>query len=131
MPSVKIAGLTTKGAIGPWSSTEASEQPLDTPSTVPVPAGEWQSTFDPTKYNPVSKSTITLSVVPKREGTFFFRHVNYVVEGTLPGKGRFKVVRRYSDFVWLLECLQKKYPFRLLPILPPKRLAGNVVKLLR
>lgn len=28
--------------------------------------------------------------------------------------------RRYSDFVWLLDCLQKRYPFRLLPSLPPK-----------
>jgi hypothetical protein len=28
--------------------------------------------------------------------------------------------RRYSDFVWLLDCLIRRYPFRLLPSLPPK-----------
>ncbi|KAM0749187.1 hypothetical protein T439DRAFT_290745 [Meredithblackwellia eburnea MCA 4105] len=33
------------------------------------------------------------------------------------------VERRYSDFVWLLECLTRRYPFRLLPLLPPKRVA--------
>lgn len=33
------------------------------------------------------------------------------------------VIRRYSDFVWLHEILLKRYPFRTLPPLPPKRLA--------
>ncbi|KAM0787557.1 hypothetical protein ACM66B_003627 [Microbotryomycetes sp. NB124-2] len=39
------------------------------------------------------------------------------------------VERRYSDFVWLLQCLTKRYPFRLLPNLPPKhlQLGGNHV----
>ncbi|CAO1637292.1 unnamed protein product [Jaminaea pallidilutea] len=32
-------------------------------------------------------------------------------------------VRRYSDFVYLHETLLKRYPFRLVPPLPPKRLA--------
>ncbi|KAL7625982.1 Sorting nexin mvp1 [Parahypoxylon ruwenzoriense] len=36
-----------------------------------------------------------------------------------------KVIRRYSDFVWLLDCLHKRYPFRALPLLPPKRVAVN------
>lgn len=116
----------------------------------------WESSVDPSNYNPLSKNTISVSLVPKREGTLFFRHVNYVVEGILPasiikndtssssttiasstqnlssstttttssGNTRFKVIRRYSDFDWLLESLQRKYPFRLLPILPPKRLSG-------
>ncbi|KAK4056887.1 Sorting nexin mvp1 [Microbotryomycetes sp. JL221] len=39
------------------------------------------------------------------------------------------VERRYSDFVWLLQCLTKRYPFRSLPNLPPKhlQLGGNHV----
>ncbi|CAO1623761.1 unnamed protein product [Parajaminaea phylloscopi] len=36
-----------------------------------------------------------------------------------PGK---TVVRRYSDFVWLNDILIRRYPFRLIPVLPPKRL---------
>lgn len=114
----------------------------------------WQSNINPSNYNPLSKNTISVSLVSKREGAFFFRHVNYIVEGFVPSSllasinpttstsnseslssaqssgfsslstSKFKVVRRYSDFYWLLESLQKKYPFRLLPILPPKRLSG-------
>lgn len=33
------------------------------------------------------------------------------------------VVRRYSDFVWLNDLLLRRYPFRLVPVLPPKRLS--------
>lgn len=103
----------------------------------------WQSPVDPSNYNPLAPNTISVSLVPKREGTLFFRHVNYIVEGDLPnsivgkasgfqssngtsGATHFKVTRRYSDFDWLLEALQKKYPFRLLPNLPPKRLTGMI-----
>ena len=35
------------------------------------------------------------------------------------------VTRRYSDFAWLHGCLERRYPFRLLPALPPKRMAIN------
>lgn len=79
---------------------------------------------DPSTYNPISKDTIGVKIVPEKEGMFMFRHVVYMVEGYLPASNTpLKVVRRYSDFLWLLECLVKIYPFRLLPVLPPKRLA--------
>lgn len=32
------------------------------------------------------------------------------------------VSRRYSEFAFLWDCLVKRYPFRLLPALPPKRI---------
>lgn len=51
-----------------------------------------------------------------------FQHHNYEVSSQRRGS---KVIRRYSDFVWLLDCLQKRYPFRILPLLPPKRMAVN------
>lgn len=65
---------------------------------------------------------IQLSVVPEKEGVFMFRHVNYTLTSV---KRKLSVVRRYSDFVWLLDCLQRRYPFRQIPLLPPKRLAGT------
>lgn len=34
------------------------------------------------------------------------------------------VPRRYSEFVFLWECLTRRYPFRLFPALPPKRIGG-------
>lgn len=67
------------------------------------------------------EETIVVTLMPEKEGMLFFQHHNYEV--TNPRRGS-KVVRRYSDFVWLLDCLHKRYPFRVLPLLPPKRVAG-------
>ena len=52
-----------------------------------------------------------------------FQHNNYEVKSARRGS---TVIRRYSDFVWLLDCLHKRYPFRQLPLLPPKRVAGKL-----
>ncbi|GAA5942060.1 hypothetical protein JCM3775_007387 [Rhodotorula graminis] len=52
------------------------------------------------------------------DGWMVKHHVYQVVQ---PEKGT-SVTRRYSDFVWLLDCLARRYPFRSLPSLPPKRL---------
>lgn len=65
---------------------------------------------------------ITVSLMPEKEGIFLFQHHNYEVTSSRRGS---KVIRRYSDFVWLLDCLHKRYPFRALPLLPPKRVAVN------
>lgn len=35
------------------------------------------------------------------------------------------VQRRYSEFVYLWDCLVRRYPFRLLPALPPKRIGPD------
>lgn len=51
-----------------------------------------------------------------------FQHRNYEV---VSARGSSTVIRRYSDFFWLLDCLNKRYPIRLLPLLPPKRVAVN------
>ena len=64
---------------------------------------------------------ITVTMLPEKEGMFLFQHRNYEVKSIRRSSS---VVRRYSDFVWLLDCLQKRYPFRRLPLLPPKRVQG-------
>ncbi len=68
------------------------------------------------------EENIVVALLPEKEGVFMFQHHNYEVSSTRRGS---KVIRRYSDFVWLLECLHKRYPFRVLPLLPPKRVAVN------
>ncbi|KAK6949771.1 Sorting nexin mvp1 [Daldinia eschscholtzii] len=68
------------------------------------------------------EENITVSLMPEKEGVFLFQHHNYEVTSSRRGS---KVIRRYSDFVWLLDCLHKRYPFRALPLLPPKRVAVN------
>jgi sorting nexin-8 len=65
---------------------------------------------------------VVVALMPEKEGMFLFQHHNYEV--TSPRRNS-KVIRRYSDFVWLLDCLHKRYPFRMLPLLPPKRVAGE------
>lgn len=65
---------------------------------------------------------VTVTLLPEKEGMFMFQHHNYEVKSA---RRNSTVVRRYSDFVWLLDCLHKRYPFRQLPLLPPKRVAGK------
>ncbi|OAV93936.1 hypothetical protein PTTG_08595 [Puccinia triticina 1-1 BBBD Race 1] len=69
-------------------------------------------------FNPLIRDSVSIRL-SSPEG-WLLKHNVYTVEHERKGTS---VPRRYSDFVWLHECLLKRYPFRLLPILPPKRLA--------
>lgn len=56
-------------------------------------------------YDPTSRPSIRINIVPQREGIFMFRHVVYSLEGSFKVSRNadptaFKVIRRYSDFVW-------------------------------
>ncbi|KAI8137121.1 hypothetical protein BJV82DRAFT_525877 [Fennellomyces sp. T-0311] len=64
---------------------------------------------------------IKVTIAPEREG-FIFKHVNYIVESQ---KRSSIVLRRFSDFWWLMEILARRYPFRALPNLPPKKVGGR------
>ena len=70
------------------------------------------------------EENVTVNLLPDKEGIFLFQHRNYEVKSARRASS---VVRRYSDFVWLLDCLHKRYPFRQLPLLPPKRVAGKMI----
>ncbi|VEU21204.1 DEKNAAC102189 [Brettanomyces naardenensis] len=101
------------------------------------------------KFNPLSyrnsddKTLVNVKEIPEKEG-LVFKHINYLVahnlkfpseyylaadnnngkqQTTSKNRGETKVIRRYSDFAWLVEVLWKKYPFRLIPELPPKKFA--------
>ncbi|RGP79231.1 sorting nexin mvp-1 [Fusarium longipes] len=69
-----------------------------------------------------AEENVTATLMPEKEGVFMFQHHNYEISSVRRGS---KVIRRYSDFVWLLDCLHKRYPFRILPLLPPKRVGVN------
>ncbi|BCS19778.1 sorting nexin Mvp1 [Aspergillus puulaauensis] len=72
--------------------------------------------------SPQLKEAVTVTLLQEKEGMFMFQHRNYEVKSARRGS---TVVRRYSDFVWLLDCLHKRYPFRQLPLLPPKRISAD------
>ncbi|PWW79404.1 hypothetical protein C7212DRAFT_275497 [Tuber magnatum] len=74
------------------------------------------------------EEVVTVTVLPEKEGMFMFQHRNYQIASA---RRQSRVVRRYSDFVWLLNCLHKRFPFRQLPLLPPKRLAADAAFLER
>jgi sorting nexin-8 len=69
-----------------------------------------------------AEELVTVNLLEEKEGMFMFQHRNYEVASIRRSS---KVIRRYSDFVWLLDCLHKRYPFRQLPLLPPKRVQIN------
>lgn len=72
-------------------------------------------------FSPVYTSPHPTSVhlLPELGGFLFFRHVLYLIKTPLCAG----VKRRYSDFVSLHDYLLSRYPFRLIPPLPPKRLS--------
>ncbi|PSN58321.1 hypothetical protein C0J52_00167 [Blattella germanica] len=64
--------------------------------------------------------TIEVDLVPEKKG-LFLKHVEYQVASK-----RFSslVRRRYNDFVALHELLLGRFPYRLIPKLPPKKMVG-------
>lgn len=68
------------------------------------------------------EEVVHVIALPEKQGMLLFQYRNYEVSSA---RRNSKVIRRYSDFVWLLDCLHKKYPFRQLPLLPPKRVASK------
>ncbi|CAF2111609.1 unnamed protein product [Rotaria magnacalcarata] len=61
--------------------------------------------------------TIQVDKVPEKKG-IIIRHVEYDITSM---RLRNKVSRRYNDFFVLHELLTSKYPYRIIPILPPKK----------
>lgn len=89
---------------------------------------DWTSKIRKT-YRPLDADIIVVEEIPEREG-LLFKHANYLVKHlvTLPSSSPSEdrtVVRRYSDFLWLREILLKRYPFRMIPELPPKRIGSQ------
>ncbi|KAL1925654.1 uncharacterized protein VTP21DRAFT_537 [Calcarisporiella thermophila] len=85
-----------------------------------VPSGRIARTNEEAFQWYLDMDTVKVNISPEREG-FLFKHVNYIVESQRHGS---TVVRRYSDFWWLMEVLVQRYPFRILPHMPPKKIGG-------
>ncbi|KAK3358493.1 hypothetical protein B0T24DRAFT_540421 [Lasiosphaeria ovina] len=103
----------------PFVAAGAPREPTGNQPPVPAPT---RTIGSGGRTGNVVEETILVTLMPEKEGLFLFQHHNYEVTSSRRAS---KVVRRYSDFVWLLDCLHKRYPFRVLPLLPPKRVAVN------
>jgi sorting nexin-8 len=65
----------------------------------------------------VSLDTLYLRIIPGKKG-LIVKHVEFILESHSHGTS---IQRRYSDFEVLHEFLHAKYPYRLVPRLPPKK----------
>ena len=68
-----------------------------------------------------SLDSIKVELVPEKKG-LILKHVEYEVTSQ-----RFKttVLRRYNDFLALHEMIMMRFPYRILPRLPPKKMLGG------
>ncbi|XP_019758952.1 sorting nexin-8 isoform X1 [Dendroctonus ponderosae] len=64
---------------------------------------------------------IVVQLVPEKKG-LFLKYSEYLVASKRFGS---KVTRRYNDFVALHEVLLNRFPYRLVPSLPPKKIIMN------
>ncbi|XP_036913830.1 sorting nexin-8 isoform X2 [Sturnira hondurensis] len=120
----------------PAAAEPEADEEADAPAAdLPMPqASEW-SDLDPRRMqmpqgNPLllahtlqellARDSVQVELIPEKKG-LFLKHVEYEVSSQ-----RFKssVYRRYNDFVVFHELLLQKFPYRMVPALPPKRMLG-------
>uniref|UniRef100_A0A2K5RY12 PX domain-containing protein n=1 Tax=Cebus imitator TaxID=2715852 RepID=A0A2K5RY12_CEBIM len=68
----------------------------------------------------LARDTVQVELIPEKKG-LFLKHVEYEVSSQL---FKSSVYRRYNDFVVFQEMLLHKFPYRMVPALPPKRMLG-------
>ncbi|KAI8098456.1 uncharacterized protein BX664DRAFT_287943 [Halteromyces radiatus] len=132
-PMIQVNGSTTidSSNIHPSSKADTLESLVTNTTTNNINTGIETSPNSFTESKTITKmdtsdwfnnlDNIKIMVAPEKEG-FIFKHVNYIVESQQRSS---LVLRRYSDFFWLWEVLLKRYPCRLVPHLPPKKISGR------
>ncbi|XP_022102446.1 sorting nexin-8-like isoform X2 [Acanthaster planci] len=68
----------------------------------------------------VALDSVTIDLVPEKKG-LLLKHVEYEVKSEF---FKSSVMRRYSDFDALYDMLISRYPYRMVPRLPPKKMLG-------
>ena len=69
-----------------------------------------------------SLDTVKVELVPEKKG-LIMKHVVYEVTSE---KYKTTVLRRYNDFLALHELVLQRFPYRILPKLPPKKIGGKL-----
>uniref|UniRef100_A0A2K5P6B8 Sorting nexin 8 n=1 Tax=Cercocebus atys TaxID=9531 RepID=A0A2K5P6B8_CERAT len=98
---------------------QAIVQQAAAPSRMQMPQGN-PLLLSHTLQELLARDTVQVELIPEKKG-LFLKHVEYEVSSQ-----RFKssVYRRYNDFVVFQEMLLHKFPYRMVPALPPKRMLG-------
>ncbi|XP_039326605.1 sorting nexin-8 isoform X2 [Saimiri boliviensis] len=111
----QAADLPTPQAVEP----QAIVQRAPAPSRMQMPQGN-PLMLTHSLQELLARDTVQVELIPEKKG-LFLKHVEYEVSSQ-----RFKssVYRRYNDFVVFQEMLLHKFPYRMVPALPPKRMLG-------
>ncbi|KAM7143625.1 sorting nexin-8 isoform 3-T3 [Molossus nigricans] len=98
---------------------QVSEQRDPDPSRMQVPQGN-PLLLSHSLQELLARDNVQVDLVPEKKG-LFLKHVEYEVSSQ---RFRSSVHRRYNDFVVFRELLLQKFPYRMVPSLPPKRALG-------
>ncbi|XP_054616625.1 sorting nexin-8a isoform X2 [Dunckerocampus dactyliophorus] len=71
----------------------------------------------------MGRDCIQVELIPEKKG-LFLKHVEYQVNSK---RYKTSVYRRYSDFDVFHEVLLQRFPYRVVPALPPKRMLKGVL----
>ncbi|KAJ7504358.1 hypothetical protein B0H11DRAFT_1981877 [Mycena galericulata] len=113
----------------------ATDDPWNTNSRVGIAPN---NVFDPTQASTISAAPSSLSgtglppnwwkkqdsvkvTILGQQGFILNRYMVYEISSSRGAP----VPRRYSEFAFVWDCLLRRYPFRLFPSLPPKRIGGD------
>ncbi|XP_057667042.1 sorting nexin-8-like [Diorhabda carinulata] len=69
----------------------------------------------------IKRDSINVHLVPEKKG-LILKYSEYIVTSE---RFNTKVTRRYNDFVALKELLLNRFPYRLVPSLPPKKIVSD------
>ncbi|KAK1232920.1 Sorting nexin mvp1 [Marasmius sp. AFHP31] len=136
-PSTIRSPAPAYAADGPPAPTYSADDPWNTSTRFVSPPSNLGSGFDaPPRSAPNPPSALAGPGLPKDwwkkqdtisvaiQGQQGFILNRYTVYQITTDKGA-PVTRRYSEFVYLWDCLVRRYPFRLFPALPPKRIGPD------
>ncbi|KAK1343625.1 hypothetical protein QTO34_016405 [Cnephaeus nilssonii] len=97
----------------------ASERRDPDPRRMQVPPGN-PLLLSHTLQELLARDSVQVELIPEKKG-LFLKHVEYEVSSQ---RFRASVYRRYNDFVVFHALLLQKFPYRMVPALPPKRMLG-------
>ncbi|CAE6475350.1 unnamed protein product [Rhizoctonia solani] len=115
----------------PWNTNSAVRRPATVPDPFAVDYNELPENPPPGVGTSLLSSGLSpgwwrqqdsaiVTIIPEKKGFLLNRYILYGVQ-----TDRGTVQRRYSEFAWLWDCLIRRYPFRVVPSLPPKRIGPD------
>ncbi|KAM8823936.1 sorting nexin-8a isoform 1-T2 [Synchiropus picturatus] len=87
------------------------------------PAQEDVLTLSQTLDQLLARDSVQVELIPEKKG-LFLKHVEYQVTSK---RYKMSVYRRYSDFDVFHEILLQRFSYRIVPVLPPKRMLKGVL----